>query len=244
MLGYCSNTTHHAFKGVPRLGVKVNHDKTRVSYKTDTAKAPASDEDTSMFSWCGLLIDTKSCEIRLDGDRFSSSLATDNVTVHRAGREGAALSKKMKDFVKPRCRQQLLFSSVVNSPETIRINFYQTFLLCATKTMHYLKSVGGWHVKRTDFIYHVVCDTIHYAHLLISSGCDKSSRDENDDKKPYCMSLKEGLWLGRHAFYTVIGREDGFEKLRSSFHERKNVKVRNRAELKNATEKAQKSWPC
>lgn len=214
-----------SLSGVPRLGVKLNHHKTRANY---TTSSPISNKDIDMFSWCGLLIDTKTCEIRLDGDRFSGSLATDNVVIHRSGKEGSALSKKMKDFVKPRCRQQLLFSSFVNGPDTIRINFYQTFMLCAIKTIHYLKNTGS---KCFDFVHRIACNTIHYSFRLISSN-----------NAPYCLTLKEAMWLGRHAFYTIIGREDDFGQLQCLFREKRGEPIDSRKELLAASKKALNSW--
>ncbi|KAL7504995.1 hypothetical protein ACHAXN_002540 [Cyclotella atomus] len=219
-------------RGVPRLGVKVNHDKTR-----------ASNNDTTMFAWCGLLIDTKTCEIRLDGARFIGPHATNNVTVHRTGNEGIALSKKMQHFVKPRCSQQLLFSSFVNGPETIRINFYQTFLLCATKTMHYLKTSGGVYPDRFDFVYEIACDTIQYSYSMITSGSRaKSNQGGNITDLPYCLSLKDATWLARHAFYTTMKREVGFRKLQHLFREKRDLKVDNRQQLADAAKKALGSW--
>ena len=219
-----------------------------MNYKTndeeiDSSNIFISNEDTATFAWCGLLIDTKTCEIRIDGDRFAGSLATDNVIVHRSGREGFALSKKIRDFIKPRCHQELLFNPLINSADTIRINFYQTFMLCARKTIHYLKSMGGSHSKRFKFVYNIVCDTIHYALLLVSSRSHHIlSPDTKTKDAQYLLTLKEALWLGHHAFYSVIGRESGFKELRDLFHERRNVPVHNRRELVSASKRALRSW--
>jgi hypothetical protein len=232
-----------AIPGVPRLGVKVNHDKTRVNYSADAnINEPDSNKYTGMFAWCGLLIDTKTCEIRLDGARFDSSLATHNVTVHRTGNEGIALSKKMKNFVKPRCSQHLLFSSKVNGPETIRINFYQTFLLCATKTVHYLKTSG--YANRFDFVYKIARDTILYSYSMISSDARaKSNQGGSGTASPYCLTLKDATWLAHHAFYATMKNEVGFRQLLHLFREKRNVPIDNRQELIDAAKKALSSWP-
>jgi telomerase reverse transcriptase len=228
-------------RGVPRLGVKVNRDKTRTNYdppddgiEVSNILAPSSTKNAAMFPWCGLLIDTKTCEIRLDHDRFSGSLATDSVTVHRLGKEGSALMKKMKDFVKPRCRQQLLFSSFLNSPDTIRVNFYQTFMLCAMKTMHYLKSgdiVKA--VKNVNFVYKVALDTIQYAFILISSASRASPDGTATTALAYKLTLKEALWLGRHAFFSIMDKP--FQKM---FREKRDAPLGNRRDLLDASKRA------
>ena len=236
--------------GVPRLGVKVNHDKTRANYRTISVEGTERDgadpeqNSNSLFAWCGLLIDTTTCEIYLDGDRFSGPLATDNVIVHRSGKEGVALAKKMKDFVKPRCRQQLLFSSFVNRKETIQVNFYQTFMLCTMKTVHYLKSGGSGHTARFHYVYSTACDTIHYSYSLISSTLrDSSSLYANNKELACALSLKEALWLGRHAFYTMMGKESELRQLRGLFRDRRDVAIDNRQELIAAATKALELWP-
>lgn len=230
--------------GIPQLGVKANHDKTRINYKvsptTDNIHTTLSSE--KMFPWCGLLVDTKTCEIRIDGSRFAGSLAADNVIVHRQS-GWSALSKKMKYFVEPRCRQQLLFSSFVNSPDTIRINFYHTIMLCALKTLHYMERSGGSsHAKHFKFVYRIAFDTIQYSHSLISQLRGELGMDENSCPLPYCLTLAEAIWLGRHAFYTVI-RESRFKDLREFFSEHRNMPVDNRNVLINASKMALDTWP-
>ena len=233
---------HIGWLGVPRLGVKVNHDKTRINYKLSptTSYIHKTISNEEMFPWCGLLVDTKTCEMRIDGCRFAASLATDNVILQGSG--WSALSRKMKDFVKPRCRQQLLFSSFVNSPDTIRINFYQTFMLCAQKTLQYLKRSGGAsHAKHFNFIYRIAYDTILYSHSLISQSRGELGMDENDFNLPYCLTLKEAIWLGRHAFYTML---DGSSRdLREVFYELRNMPVDKRNVLLNASKMALNTWP-
>lgn len=237
--------------GVPRLGVKVNHDKTHMNYQTTSIEGTCEDtldseqNTTNMFPWCGLLIDTATCEIYLDGDRLSGPIATDNVTVHRSGKEGAGLAKKMRDFVKPRCRQQLLFSSFVNCQETIRINFYQTFMLCGMKTVHYMRSAGSSHTARFGFVYNVACDTIQYSYRLISSTLRSRSGLYGNTKELACdLSLKEAFWLGRHAFYTILDKERDLQQLRDLFRERRDAVIDNRKLLVAAVRKALELWPC
>lgn len=236
----------HPPKGIPSLGVKVNNDKTKVNYAVPLLNKRTGEVETlnrcnnaSLFPWCGLLINTTTCEICLDYDRFSGTQAFDNVAIHRSGNEGTNLRKKMKDFVKPRCHQQLLFNSSINSVDTVRVNFYQTFLLCAIKTVHYVRNGSGddGPVKHCQFIYDSACDTIQFAFVLLSS---KSMSYQN----MFQLKWKEVLWLGRHAFHSALKRAGKqFRELCNLFAESRDVILSNRLELIAASKRALELFP-
>jgi hypothetical protein len=50
------------------------------------------------------------------------------------------------------------------------------------------------------------------------------------------------MWLGRHAFYTIIGREDDFGQLQCLFREKRGEPIDSRKELLAASKKALNSW--
>lgn len=201
-------------KGIPSLGVKINSDKSRANYpisveNTSTGKMEAVQVCRNFFPWCGLLIDTRTCEVTLDYNRFRGSRATDALAIHRTGNEGLNLKKKMKDFVRPRCSQTLLFSSCINGIEMVRLNFYQTFLLCAIKLIHYVHESESRTALLTHqhFIYRSAVDTIRYAYLLISSKIKHGNeRAANEDGMTFQLARRDALWLGRHAFFRVFRR--------------------------------------
>jgi telomerase reverse transcriptase len=215
--------------GIPSLGVKVNADKTRVNYS-----APGRmlcDQYQSFFPWCGLLINTVTCEITLDYERFSGEKAIDTVSVYRLGSEGSNLRKAMKGFVRPRCNQQLLFSSRINSIDSVRLNFYQTFLLCAIKTIHYIDCIGtvSSSKKQRNFIHDSVCDTIQYTFLLISSKL----------KDDFHLCWGDAVWLGKRAFSHVLKTKTKRHKcLKDLFSESRELRCLNRVDLVNITKRA------
>ena len=238
-------------KGIPKLGVKINSDKSRVNYPILLGDIVTDDNkqvtrvNNDMFPWCGLLINTKTCEISLDYSRFSGLQATDTVAIHRGRNEGMNLKKKMKDFVRPRCNQKLLFSSQINGIDMIRLNFYQTFVLCAMKLLHYLNGSGVSLSGHEHFIYNSACDTIHYAFLLISSklkhGGLQIVSSTNTDSSVFQLEWKDALWLGRHAFSSVFGRrgKQKYAKLCKLFLDER---VSNRKDLLAVTRQALKMW--
>ena len=216
--------------GIPSLGVKVNKDKTRLNYSAPGG-AECNNLCRSFFPWCGLLIDTSTCEITLDYERFSGHKAIDTVSVHRLGNEGTNLRKAMKGFVRPRCNQQLLFSRRINSIDRVRLNFYQTLLLCAIKTIHYIDSIdiAMKSKKQHNFVYDSVCDTIQYTFLLISSKL----------KNDFNLSWEDALWLGKQAFSSVLKtKTERHECLADLFSESRDLQCLNRAELVSITKQA------
>ena len=204
--------------GIPSLGVKINSDKSRANYpisltNTSTGKLEAIKVCQNHFPWCGLLIDTNTCEISLDNNRFRGSDATDTVVIHRAGNGGLNLKKKMKDFVRPRCNQTLLFNSHINGIDMVRLNFYQTILLCAIKLIHILKECDSetTSVARQHFIYDSIIDTIRFAYLLIVSKIKHGNQraqisPHKEDGMTFQLAWKDALWLGKHAFLRVFKR--------------------------------------
>ncbi len=216
--------------GIPSLGVKVNEDKTRVNYSAP-GRLQCDNQCTSFFPWCGLLINTSTCEITLDYERFSGQKAIDTVSVHRLGSEGTNLRKAMKGFVRPRCNQQLLFSSRINSIDSVRLNFYQTLLLCAIKSIHYIDSIGIVlsSKKQHNFIYDSVCDTIQYTFLLISSKL----------KNDFHLCWGDALWLGKRAFSHVLKtKTEQHECLKDLFSESREMQYLIRGDLINITKGA------
>jgi len=240
-------------KGIPKLGVKINSDKSRVNYPISLGDTITNSNEqvtrvsNDFFPWCGLLINTKTCEISLDYSRFSGLQASDTVVIHRGGNEGTNLKKKMKDFVRPRCNQKLLFSSQINGIDMIRLNFYQTFVLCAIKLVHYLNGSGVSSSGHEQFIYNSACDTIHYAFLLISSKLKHgdvqivSSTDTNMDSSMFQLEWKDALWLGRQAFSSVFTRlgKQKYAKLCKLFVDER---VSNRKDLLVVSRKALEMW--
>jgi telomerase reverse transcriptase len=214
--------------GIPSLGVRVNRDKTRVNYSITGGRKC---ENQSFFPWCGLLIHTTTCEITLDYERFYGQKAIETVSVHRIGSEGTNLRKAMKGFVRPRCNQQLLFSSHINSIEIVRLNFYQTMLLCAIKTTYYIESsgMGLSSKKQHNFIYNSACDTIRYAFLLISSKL----------KHDFHLRWTDALWIGKHAFCSVFRRKK-YENMKQLFVSSRKLQGSNREDLFNVTKRAEK----
>ena len=157
----------------------------------------------------------------------------------------------MKDFVRPRCNQKLLFSGRINGLDMIRLNFYQTFVLCAIKLVHYLKGSDSRICafesrQRQQFIYSSACDTIHFAYLLIASKIKHGNVENKATASPrkhgmvFELTWKDALWLGRHAFCSIFQRSRQHLELSKLFSE--SIRVSNQKDLLTVARKAIKMW--
>lgn len=222
--GMCTQFLEKMRIGIPDLGVMINQAKTRVSFDyvtTDTSNTDAtpiektlemSSSGDTFFSWCGMLLNTKSCEVRVDYVRFARTLAVDGLTVDRLGGEGTKLLLKMKSFVRPRC-QPMLFDLRLHAAEHALFNFYQMMLLAAIKTVGYIRTGLDDGVKSNQqFIVHCINDVISYAQAVIGSRLRSApARDEyafQNDITSHQLSKEATHWLGRHAFRAVLKTVD------------------------------------
>ena len=119
--------------GKPELGVTINTEKSQSNLNRDSSVSQLlTMSGRTLFSWCGLLIDTSTGEVRIDYSRFAKAKALDSLTVDRC-QVGRNLQIRMKTFVRPRC-QPILYDSTVNSFEVVVYNFTQMMLLAALKS--------------------------------------------------------------------------------------------------------------
>jgi Telomerase ribonucleoprotein complex - RNA binding domain./Reverse transcriptase (RNA-dependent DNA polymerase). len=190
------------------LGIQINDRKTRTSHNTNTKVSTQTTlkiGDEYYFQWCGLLFNTKTCEVQVDYGRFAASSASDSLTINRLQNDGHSLVKNMRYFVKPRCIP-ILFDSRINSIPTVMINFHQMLLISAIKSLHYIEQgLDRKSLKNERFLIDCVLYVIKYAYHLVYSRLRSS---QYSGKSQHCCELNfmpynDALWLGIHSFQTV-----------------------------------------
>jgi len=204
-------------KGIPHLGVTINKEKSRVSH--ELVLSPNSSEcpqyfhtlknslvvkdDETFFPWCGLLINTRSCAVHVDYNRFVGTAAADSLTIDRVHNEGQYLRNRMKSFMKPRCIA-IFYDTQINNQYEIHTNFYQVMAYAAVKTIHYVQGMGctGFE-QNVDFILECALDSINFSYQLI---CSKF-RDESENPG-ICAIFRQGdaMWLGTHAWEQILSK--------------------------------------
>lgn len=186
-------------QGKPELGVSINTDKTLSNLGQDATgeKQLISMSGSTFFTWCGLLIDTATGEVRIDYSRFANTKAVDALTVDRC-QVGKNLEIRMKTFVRPRC-QPILFDAKINSFDVIMINFTQMMLLAALKSQEFIRSVINVE-KNVGFIRQAIESTVSFARNLIIHRL----RQQADNDASFCVGQQDAIWLGRRAFQYVF----------------------------------------
>lgn len=206
--------------GSDDLGVHINKEKTLVNYSMqlkndddveEMLPCPVADSEANgraRFPWCGMLFDTETGEVSVDYSRFANGKVTDSLTVDRSGAEGRQLEIRMKSFVRPRC-QPMLFDCRINNEETAGVNFCQAILLCAVKTIGYIRGMEGGLQQNTDFIVRNIDDVISYTHKLIVDRLRHENKGSVASVPQECLlalTNRDAMWLGRKAFLYIFSR--------------------------------------
>lgn len=93
----------------------------------------------------------------------------------------------------------------LNGLHTAHVNVYQSFLIAAMKMHHYIMSWGTSVEKNAKFLNNVIRQVIKYTYTAIHhKSYNKVARDSGG----ICDLQKSSvLWLGTHAFYTVLSKK-------------------------------------
>jgi Telomerase ribonucleoprotein complex - RNA binding domain/Reverse transcriptase (RNA-dependent DNA polymerase) len=211
-------------KGNAKLGVAINHDKSKVSHTVRLRSGPdgATDDTTSRkilpdnstrIAWCGMLLDTRTGEVMIDYSSLQSHNSSQYArwaasNVHHGLREGHQLLTHMTQLVRPRCLP-ILFDPAINSDRVRIMNFYQLMLWAAVKTVWYLDSLSKVTYVWGNLPYLNRCahETTEYAYRMQRMRLESA-------KIPSChvLSCRLTHWLGWRAFVDVLERSEGFSE--------------------------------
>mmetsp|Transcript_35881 Transcript_35881/g.83670 ORF Transcript_35881/g.83670 Transcript_35881/m.83670 type:complete len:1105 (-) Transcript_35881:446-3760(-) len=219
-------------KGMPHLGIQINKTKTNVNYNIGPERLRDNLGITTLngnepFPWCGLLLDPLERQISLDFSRFSGPRVSDGLTVDLGGGEGNALRRRMQCFVWPRLARSTsaFLDSTLNSQDTIDSNLYGAMLLCAAKSVHYVRHMRGGFQSNPEYVVRCIEELLSYSYALTRNPRQKKLEGEeraavgdahctmNDGKKdplsdgnktPYVLPRWKVEYLGHHAFVIVF----------------------------------------
>ena len=168
-------------QGDSHLGMKINSSKTSCNYETNIQHQGVkkhsvlknlqySGDGNTYFPWCGMLINTQTCSVKVDFSRFNIFQGKDDIASDNTCNEGVKLMSKMKHFVRPRCKP-IFFDRRINPPDIIATNFYEILLFCALRTIRYInRFIYGSVNQNPDFICRCIHDVIVYAYNTIIAG--------------------------------------------------------------------------
>ncbi|CAM9304167.1 unnamed protein product [Choristocarpus tenellus] len=200
-------------------GFSVHEAKTLVNFdmmlsqdrEGEMKQVPKCEE--GLFPWCGLRFDTHTCEVLASYDRYLKYPVSEAVTVEST-KPGGSLRDKMKRFMSPKCHA-LLLDDVINNRDTVLLNIYEMFLVCAAKTVASALRLphGPW--SNPSLISNGAQETAAYMYSLIQSRSNRRKGGFGVRKDMRCsckVHRSEVVWLGLHAFLEILRthRHQGF----------------------------------
>jgi telomerase reverse transcriptase len=107
------------------------------------------------FPWCGLLLDTRTLQVKSDYNRLHGVRISDTLTIETSINPWFSLRMKLFHFLKPKT-QAALIDTNLNTRFVAALNVYQNFIVCAMKTWSHLKQLCSLHSrwsKAEDFLF-------------------------------------------------------------------------------------------
>ncbi|KAG2412542.1 hypothetical protein HFD88_010099 [Aspergillus terreus] len=204
-------------KGQPAYGVSVNPAKSLVNFaaSVDGAYIPRL-VDTSLFPYCGTLIDTRTLEIykdherSLEGGHSAAATLSDSLTVEVSRAPGRCFHRKvLTSFTL--LMHPMYLDTTHNSLAVVLSNLYANFLTTAMRMYCYMRSLQGRTHPTPDIIVRTIRDLIRMTQRLVERA---QERRERDDKSGETAAASAGAvhqsqvqYLAATAFRFVLGRK-------------------------------------
>ncbi|KAJ2665420.1 Telomerase reverse transcriptase [Coemansia sp. RSA 1200] len=183
------------YKGIPDYGCEINKTKTLVNFDYSFGGYTVQKAPTRLFPWCGMLVDSYTLDIYADYARQSSGPGVGwTVGLGATKSPGFSLRQKMLALVRSRIHR-IYMDSTFNSRQTVIINLFQNFLLCAKK-FHVICRRMLVHRNNDGFLTNVIEGAIMLVFTLLRTKCS------NKDIPPADIA-----WLGLVAFRRVLSRK-------------------------------------
>ncbi|RMZ38088.1 telomerase reverse transcriptase [Aspergillus flavus] len=203
-------------KGQPAYGVSVNPAKSLVNFAAavDGTHIPRL-VDTSLFPYCGSLIDTRTLEIHKDHDRIleggdsAAETLANSLTVESARVPGRTLHRKLLTSFKLLMHPMYLDTNH-NSLTVVLSTLYANYLTTAMKMYQYMRSLRGRAHPSSEVIIRIVRDTTQLAHRLVQGKRCWGQRDatmESSSPSVCTVQHSQVQYLAAAAFRFVLSRK-------------------------------------
>lgn len=197
-------------QGFPEYGCSVNPLKSLVNFEVSVEADGTSLKrvnDNSGFPWCGMLICTKTFNFRPDFSKLLASNVADSLVVNGCKQPWRQLSTKIIHFFKPKSHA-IFFDTSLNSLECVLVNVYESYAICAIKTMFHvgeLLSILGQQPRR-DFITKTVLGALSTTFLIMSG---RVKRKNGVTGCTFSVRKWDAEWLALRAFVDVFSKSSG-----------------------------------
>ncbi|CAB5190021.1 unnamed protein product [Rhizophagus irregularis] len=186
--------------------IVVNDKKSMVNFDLTVNNNKINKVDGYEFLWCGILIDTRNLDVKVDYSRYSDLSHIANIlTIKSTKTPGTCLKKKMIEILLAKSHK-IFYDTSLNTRETTLLNIYQNFLMAGMKFHHCIKGMPRQKSQRNeDFEFEVLHNAIDHLYLVLCKT-DASSRYS------FNINKKEFMWLGANAFYYILNKKQSYHK--------------------------------
>ncbi|KAF9883083.1 hypothetical protein FE257_004117 [Aspergillus nanangensis] len=200
---------HVMIQGQPAYGVSVNPTKSLVNFAAtvDGVHIPRL-IDTSLFPYCGNLINTHTLEIHrdhervLEGNDSAAVTLANSLTVESARAPGRSFHRKII-FAFVLLMHPMYFDTIHNTLTVVLSNLYANFMTSAMKMYRYMRQLPGRAHPGPKIICQTIQDAMHLTHRILQrqgeSRCEKSTSN--------VVSRSHVQYLAAMAFRFVLGRK-------------------------------------
>ncbi|XP_024934721.3 telomerase reverse transcriptase isoform X2 [Ziziphus jujuba] len=170
----------------------------------------AGADGISFLQWSGLLINCRSLEVQADYTRYLNNHLKSTLTVSWQDRPGCKLKAKLCHYLRPKCHP-IFFDSNINSEGVVRLNIYQSFLLCAMKFHCYFCELSYMCKIHTSSYLNFIENSLSYMEMLIKKRMRSVPLGSNIQP---ILHLEDGEveWLGLHAYIQVLKKKQSRHK--------------------------------
>ncbi|KAJ5717406.1 Telomere reverse transcriptase [Penicillium malachiteum] len=194
--------------GQPSYGVSVNSAKSLANF---TAAVNGTHiprlEGSSLFSYCGMLIDTHTLEINRDHNRLleggDSAAATisDTLTVETSHNPGRVFRRKVLGPFRLQIHPMYL-DDAHNSRDVVLANLHSSFITAAMKMYRYMRSLRGRNHPTISIIIQTIHDLIRQTFSII-----QVRRNSTSAPVSCFVQLRHVQFVAAAAFRFVLNRK-------------------------------------
>ncbi|OBZ72156.1 Telomerase reverse transcriptase [Grifola frondosa] len=196
-------------QGHPEYGCFISVDKTLTNFEHGALMNVIDPRQKGVVYSLSMTTHDITIHVRMSDSRTNLALTDtadlqDSLTVNVGRRACVTFTHKMMQLAKS--KSHIIWNdTTLNSVHTVYLNIYQNFMLLAMKMHHYLRSWGLNVPGSFSFILRTIRQMIRYTYATMRN---KSTNKVAKAGGGRC-DVKEVqiLWLGAHAFHTVLSRK-------------------------------------
>lgn len=159
-------------EGISAYNCNINPEKSLINFYSADDDNTQQLSDDALFSWCGLLFNPQTLDVKPDYQRYAGLSTRDTMTIDVVHHPGRAMRNRLKFMLRSKCHQIFLCTRI-NSVEAVAANVYNLLLLTAFKCHCYARQlpVANGSEKNPFFLVNLMFELSGLLHYLLRSSC-------------------------------------------------------------------------